>query len=266
MPATLVEFWALYNELASEGPSLTRAPLNIRLSKLFNVFADVDPGGWETIYFDDPPEWITLLDTVDMDSLHWGYFVESYPPTCLEVVSCRRSTPIFPAGNDLFEALHDHLVLLQRSLLSDLKHDRQNETYYRDGLALIEQVVNHLQPRLGATPPCNRQPAITTRDGYGIALDPGLYRPLQDDAPLLEPTFQPQAAEVARWGLAARQALDEGYPLTALKLGRDLWRYPQFLDVSHDLLKQAYTGLAQPILLARLEQKHAFRKHAGRQP
>ena len=260
LPESLFEFWTFYNELEKDNLSLMRCPINIRLSNLFDLFAAADTDVEETYYFDDPPEWITLVDTVDMGGLHWGYFVESYPPVCLPIVSYSRGSYISQVGNDLFEALHDHLFFIDRSLRFNIENDKENEASYREDLTFIDQVTSYLQPKLGGTPPWNRQPKITTRDGYGIALDPSLYRPLPNEDRLLEPECQPTSDEIERWVRAAQESLEAGFPLTALKLGRDLWRYPQFLEISHNLLKLAYTQLGQQVLLDRLEYKHAFRK------
>lgn len=48
----------------------------------------------------------------------------------------------------------------------------------------------------------------------------------------------------------ARQALRQGYPAPALKLGKDLWAFAgtRRLEYAYELLDAAYAGLRRPVL------------------
>ena len=160
LPESLLDFRSFYARLEAEGLSLSSFPFSIRLSRLFDLISGSAASIDEEYYFDDPPEWITLVDSVDSDGLHWGFFVESYPPASLPVALCRRSTPISEVGNDLFEALHHHLAGLGRSLRLDRQGDPENASFYEAALARVGSVEGRLRPHLGATPPWGRQPKI----------------------------------------------------------------------------------------------------------
>ena len=98
-----------------------------------------------------------------------------------------------------------------------------------------------------------------TRDGMGVVAPPTTYRPLslpdKKLRPLLRKQDDPRAVVEE-----ARQALRDGFPATALKLGKELW--PLYGDrkteYAYELLDAAYQALGRETLRRVL---HTHREH-----
>lgn len=233
--------------------------------------ADHDPL-WRARYYNDPPEFLTLM-TGSIDGLHWGYYLDEPGQPGLPVARYYHNDAfqIAVTGADLFEAMRLEL-----------------EYHYRDRLDYGEAVGNHERVRsllkqyatadrheqgqdyvdtYGS--PWLRRTTAPTRDDMGIVVPPGSYRPLARhdhggigivDAPqsrsltaaadpFQEWNFFPDAAEVAAMTEAALEASRAGYPGTPLKLGKDLWAYGDAFEAcSCRLLEAAYDALDRPLL------------------
>ena len=88
-----------------------------------------------------------------------------------------------------------------------------------------------------------------TQDGMGIVVHPELYRPLSaKDRALWKRLWKED--DPAALVEEARQALREGYPGTALKLGKELWAVggPNNSAYAFELLDGAYAALGREVL------------------
>jgi Uncharacterised conserved protein (DUF2228) len=262
-PADLFRFHEFLQELSRRGLSLAADPVNIGLANVFNAFregaADEDPEAFETRYHKDPPEFITLL-TGDTDGLHWGYYVDDPTFNSFPVAHYYQNDAFeLTIAADLFEAVADHLKGLYRTTEEYLETDSASAPAYRQDLQRLDAVWEILEP-YRTHEEAHRYVTAPTRDGMGIIVPTDQYRPLQEQDWFQEPLYLPTRDEVRSFRQAALEALRDGYPGTALKLGKDLWDYPAFFDFSCELLEQAYPALDRPLLKKRFDQIREFRK------
>ena len=94
----------------------------------------------------------------------------------------------------------------------------------------------------------------------GVVVPPGTYRPLSLADKQLWRRLRRESDPAAVVD-EARQALAEGFPGTALKLGKDLWavgggRHTQY---AYELLDAAYAALGREALRAVLREHRAHR-------
>jgi hypothetical protein len=76
---------------------------------------------------------------------------------------------------------------------------------------------------------------------------------------------RPRSAERDRLAVAvqqAKQAIEDGYAGSALKLGHDLWTYRDLAEPAHDLLERAYSALGRKVLRDYLKRVSSFRKRS----
>ncbi len=89
----------------------------------------------------------------------------------------------------------------------------------------------------------------STPENMGIAAPPETYRPLSLPDRKLRSVLRKEddpAAVIEE----ARQALRDGFPATALKLGKELWPLPgeRKTEYAYELLDAAYAGLGREVL------------------
>jgi hypothetical protein len=262
-PADLFRFHEFLRELTGRGLSLADAPVNVGLGNVFKAFgegdAGEDPEAFETRFYKDPPEFITLL-TGDTDGLHWGYYVDDPAFGSFPVAHYYQNDAFeLTIAADLFEAVADHLGGLYRTTEEYLETDAASA--YRQDLQRLDALREILEP-YRSHEEAHRYVTAPTRDRMGIIVPTDQYRPLQEQDWFQEPLYLPTRDEVQSFRHAALEALRDGYPGAALKLGKDLWDYPAFFDVSCELLEQAYPALDRPLLKSRLDQIREFRKRA----
>jgi len=240
---------------------------------------DWDPGGNRPRFFNDPPEFFTIA-TGHSDGLHWGYWFDD-PATLPPVVASYHhndSCEIGVDGDTIFEALRAHLEYLFRDAEDYAKDDPDNADDHgeqREALGHAREALSrfalgdraetgssyierHVKSARSA-----RKASAPTRSKIGVVVPKKLYRPLEHDG-FLSDSYKPGAADVALLVHAAKEAITEGYPGAALKLGHDLWGHAAFAEQSYDMLDRAYGSLGRKILRDYLKRVTQFRKRCAR--
>jgi hypothetical protein len=216
-------------------------------------------------YYGDPPELFTVL-AGGGDGLHWGYYLDDPAAGggCIASYYAADAFEMASDGNTLFEAVR--LLLEERYRDCDEcrtwdrahadEHEANMETI--DALrATLGQYATGDRPETGedyvgrytSTPARTDRVVANTREGMGIVVPKGKYRRLsmkdrklwarlrRDDNPrdLVD---------------EAMQALCEGFPGTALKLGKDLWAFggEHQTMYAYELLDAAYEALGRDVL------------------
>ncbi len=109
-----------------------------------------------------------------------------------------------------------------------------------------------------------RQTVAQTRDGMGIVVSRSLYKLLSGDDKFQMWNYEPTHEEVQQMTNEAMNALKEGYPPTALKLGKDLWIYQQYRAQCYALLDSAYAALGRDIVRKMLGIAKEYREYCDR--
>jgi hypothetical protein len=286
-PDDLFRFWNFARRLQPLDPLEALAePLGIVLVGPFEVLAGRFNGRtprcsqvlhWR--YFDDPPEFFTVL-AGDTDGLHWGYYLDdpgpdrvSRPTVASYYVS--DAYELSADGDSLFEAVRLAVEHAQRDNEDFLAEESENAAFYTEKLRHITR----LRERLLAVATAERTETgdeylsrysgswarsewvvARTLEGMGIVVPEGTYRPLSlSNRELWKRLRQdPDPAEVVE---EARQALRDGFPGTALKLGKDLWALTGARRTAYavELLTAAYEALGRDVLLSILQTHRAHR-------
>jgi len=200
---------------------------------------------------DDPPEFFAAF--AGDAGLRYGYWLDDpgrSPPMAVALYPDQGFEPT-RYGDDLFTALRLHL--------EDLAEDVPD-----DELAPMRQ-------RLFSDAPVRGRPGkktgrdagvvAPTQDGLGIVAPRAAYRPLKaSERQIGERIWEddPPADLIAE----ARRAAADGYPATALKLGRDLWSVPgeRHYDAACELLDLGYAGLGRDVLRTTLADHRRYRE------
>lgn len=262
-PAELSRFWEFTQELAANGLALDSPPLSIRLGNLFRVFQQQDGAltleALEDRFYKDPPEFITVL-LGDTDGLHWGYYVDepANGPSCVAHYY-HNDAYLFTVDGGLFDAVGKQAEAVRRTLREYLETDPGSASAYRRDIERIDSILERLVPLMAAAP-VQRVVTAPTRDGMGIIVPPERYAPLSAQDRFLEPRYVPDEAQVQMLRELALAALQHGYAGSALKLGKDLWDYPDYFAVSCELLEKAYASLGRHILRDRLQRGCEYRR------
>jgi hypothetical protein len=260
-PDDLVAFWEFANRLRPLEPlSAFQDTLGLALVGPFEVLAGRFDGRatrysqllhWRYHY--DPPEFFTVFAAGD--GLHWGYFLDDPPgsPSCVARYYADEPFEVTDAGDDLFEAVRQELEEQSEDCATSAAEEPEeaaaHEARRRDLDGLREHLTRWGSHRAGPVPPPRKESVVaSTRDGMGIVVARELYRPLSmpdkrlwkyllstdDPGPVVE---------------EARRALREGFPGTALKLGRELWSLgDERTAYAFELLDAAHTALGRGVL------------------
>jgi hypothetical protein len=285
LPDDFLRFWEFVNRIAPLNPlnALAEA-LGVVLVGPFEVLAGRFDGRvprhslllhWR--YFDDPPEFFTVL-AGGSDGLHWGYFLDDPPSgsACVASYYARDVYELSADGDTLFEAVRLHLEYSQADQeeyrdLDPVAGDEAETTLQRIEV-LRKQLMQFATGDRAETGEdyTERYAGVTRRDelvvaqtleGMGIVVPPAAYRPLTlDDRRLwrhLRRTDDP--ADVVE---EARKALTDGFPGTALKLGKDLWATTGPVKTAYacELLDSAYAALGRETLRGVLQTHRANRE------
>jgi hypothetical protein len=227
-------------------------------------------------YYNDRPEFFTVL-LGDGDRLHWGYFLDdpASQSGCVASYDTNDAFEWMTDGETLFEALRLHLEQQHRDCLEYRLDDPEHAAACDTTLAAVAEVRRAVQryetgdraevgeeyvEKYAAERRRARRIVARTQDGMGVVAPPATYRPLSlkdqklwkmlwsedDPAPLVE---------------EARQALRDGYPATALKLGKDLWAVggEKHMEYAHELLDAAYAALGRDVLREVLREHRTHR-------
>lgn len=273
-PEGLYRFWAWANRLSPLAPleALAEA-LQITLVGPFEVLAGRFDGRvprhslllhWR--YYDDPPELFTCLAGAS-DGLHWGYYLDdpAAGEGCVASYYAQDAFELSVDGDDLFDAVRLHL----EHCLSDHEIDGTDDDRTRDRLDTLRgRLMEHV---IGARPETGEEytdlyggasrreekVVAETMDGMGIVVPPERYRPLSLNDKRLRRRLR-SSDDPVEVAAEARQALRDGYPGTALKLGKDLWALggERRMAYAAELLEAAYDALGRSELL-RVLQTHA---------
>lgn len=287
-PDDFYRFWEFVSRLAPLDPlhALTDT-LDLTLVGPFEVLAGRFDGRvprhslllhWR--YHDDPPEFFTVLAS-GSQGFHYGYFLDDPGrlPGCVASYDPGDAHELSTDGDTLFEALRLHLEYAHGDFEAYRDGDPDHRREYQAGLAEIAELRSRLlvhatadrpefgdayTERYGGTASRQQRRLAATLEGMGIVADEGLYRPLSlPDRDLWRQLRRGVGlAEVVE---EARQAAAEGYPATALKLGKDLWATGRKRATAHalDLLDAAYEALGRESLRRVLQTHRANRTLAS---
>jgi hypothetical protein len=276
-PDDFYRFWDFLSRLAPLEPLRALDELGVTPVGPFEVLAGRFDGRvsrhslllhWR--YYADPPEFFTVL-AGDTDRLHWGYWLDDPdhgPGGCVASYYASDGLDLEANGDDLFAAVRLHLEYLHADNQTYRNEDPESADEYGRRLERLAELRERLAPFAGGsgvgdvyvqafarrTSRAGRVIA-RTRTGLGIVAPRELYRPLsRTDKPLwtyLRKTKNPRAVVEE-----ARQALHDGHPATALKLGQDLWAMggPRG-GYAEELLDEAYAALGRETL-RRVLQTH----------
>jgi hypothetical protein len=233
---------------------------------------------WESRYFNDPPEFVTVMSG-RIDGLHWGYYFDD-PADGRAVVCHYWSSDSFEFGIDgdnLFSAVRDVVERSERDFLDYMEDEPDDRDDYERDLKRLEVIRSALGRFWGTDRPERgeeyldahggsswRKPAAETRDHTGVVVPKRLFRKLPGKDPSKVWDWNPTAAEVAKLAAKAMQLLRDGFPGAALKLGKDLWAYPKHRAACYELLDAAYEALGRDHLRRLLDEARAFREHCDR--
>jgi hypothetical protein len=228
---------------------------------------------WEDRYYRDLPEFITLFNGTT-DGLHYGYYFDAPGERPPVVVHYWHSDTFQHAidGDTLFEATR-WVVEKVESDCVDMADDPDEADSCREQLDQLAAVREQLSAFWGSDRPQTgeaylsafggsswRKRTARTWDDLGIVVPRGRYRKLSAD-PFGEYRADPQRPEIEELAAEARQALRDGAPGAALKLGRDLWVWADEFPECYALLDAAYTALGREPLRRFLAEARAFREH-----
>jgi hypothetical protein len=279
-PDDFYRFWDFVNRLAPLHPLHALAePLGVVLVGPFEILAGRFDGRvprhslllhWR--YYDDPPEFFTVL--AGGEGLHWGWYLDdpAAGSGCVASYCAHDVYELTSDGDTLFDATRLHLEYLQghNDLDREIHPERGGE--YDSQQEQIDLLRDRLMQHATGDRPetgqeyterwagiSHREARVIaeTKEGMGIVVPPSTYRPMSmDDRRLwryLRRTDDP--ADVVE---EARQALRDGFPGTALKLGKDLWAATGETKTAHayELLDAAYHALGRE-MLQRVLQTHA---------
>jgi hypothetical protein len=269
-PEDLYRFWELACRLAPLDPLNALADtLGVVLVGPFEVLHGRFDGRvprrslllhWR--YHDDPPELFTALAGAD-DGQHWGYFLDdpAAPEAgCVASYYVRDAYEVTADGDSLFEAMRLHLEYTHASaemdgaadVLARLERVRTRLMAY--ATSDRDETGDEYAERWGGVSRRSEHVVAETMDGMGVVVPPPQYRPLSVDGRRLYKRLK-RGEGLDELAAEARRALAEGFPGTALKLGKDLWACvgEQQSALSAKLLEEAYTALGRAALLRVLE-------------
>ena len=207
-------------------------------------------------YYFDPPEFFTVL-AGGTDRLHYGYYLDdpSDGRGCIASYYALDAYQLSTDGDTLFEALRMELEAQYdlgegREVEARLEQfDRLRQTLARYATADRPERGDFYVETWQARTARRFRLIASTPEGMGVVAPPETYRPLAlTNAKLRSLLYkQDDPAEIVD---EARQALRDGFPATALKLGKELWPLPgeRKAEYAYELLDAAYAALGRPVL------------------
>jgi hypothetical protein len=231
-------------------------------------------------YHDDPPEFFTVMGG-GTGGFHRGYYLDDLAATecCVASYYTNAAFEMHPEGDSLFEVVRLHLERRYRDC-AEHRHNDPGDAFEREmTMRQIDEIRSRLmrlatrdRPESGADyeesyperSTRSRRVVGATREGMGIVVPPATYRPfsLKDKALWRQLRKEEALADLVA---EAEQALREGFPGTALKLGKDLWAIGGERQSKHafELLDSAYTALGRTVIRDVLRAHRAHRKLAS---
>jgi hypothetical protein len=282
-PDDLFRFWVFANRLRPLDPLTAFAEtLGLTLVGPFEVLAGRFDGRsprfspllhWR--YSLDPPEFFTVF-AGDSDKLHWGYYLDDPPdgPGCVASYYANDAFELSTLGDDLFHAVRLEVEAQFHDCEEYRVEDPEHAADYEARLARLEGLRRAVRSYATADRPENgeryvekyqsavaRAPAVIARtpDGMGVVAPPETYRPLSLADKKLR-SFLRKHDDPREIVEEARQALRDGFPATALKLGKELWPLfgKQKAAYAYELLDAAYKALGRERLrqVLRIHREH----------
>ena len=216
----------------------------------------------------DPPEFFTVAEST-ADGLHWGYWFDrpSGPPVVAAYDTEDEALRVAVEGGSLVQALVRHLEGLAERLEEDRQYDPDGADYYNEGLG---QVASARELLLGfarsdghdLTSLPVRDIVAPTTDGMGVVGGRESYVELM---PVVELARSAARGDLASVLDRAEAALRDGFPSTALQVGKAAWATAG-AQASHeravDLMARAYEGVGHSGL-AEVIREHAASRGSG---
>lgn len=234
---------------------------------------------WQDRYYDDLPEFVTLLNG-HCDGMHWGYVFDApgdRPPR----VAHYWASDTFEHGTDgtgLFTAVRGHLENSQVEFEEMAENEEEDEEYLEDAFAAVRTVRKVMTRFWGADRPEEGEEyidahsetdrseyTVETWDRLGVWVPDGLYRPLSG-TPIHHAGGKIVPKQIPKFAAEAMRLLTDGYPGAALALGRELWVFAEHRAESVRLLDAAYAALGRDVLRRWLTEANEYRTHCDKPP
>ncbi len=279
-PEDLFRFWAFANKLRPLEPlNALLEPLGIQLVGPFDVLAgrcDLHRPRLSMLlhwrYHEDPPEFFTVL-AGEEEGLHWGYYLDdplTSPPSVASYFA-REEFDLSSDGDSLFEAVRLHLEYIYLDGEELIAEDPERATEYRDEMRTLDRLRDALMVYETSERPEQGNAYVERYDNFGerathivamtaenmgIVVPPEKHRRVRLAGTRYWPYLKNNENPI-RAVEAARRALEDGFPGTALKVGKDLWAIGgrQRTDYAYELLDGAYAALDREFL------RHVLQTH-----
>ena len=274
LPDDFYRFWEFANRLSPLAPLQALSDiLDLTLVGPFEILSGRFDGRvprhslllhWR--YHDDPPEFFTALAGGD-DGLHFGYYLDDPDAGsgCVASYYAEDAFELSADGDTLFEAVRLHLEYCHGDCLIDAELSQEDADHASASLDRLDDLRGRLieyetadRPEVGEEY-TERYAGVTSRearvieetaDNMGVVVAPDLFRPLTKAGRPLWRQLCKKKHDPRDLVEEARVALAEGYPGTALALGKDLWATVIGDKMAHavELLDAAYEALGRTTL------------------
>jgi hypothetical protein len=274
-PDDLCAVWELARELRPKAPRDAFDAIALHLDGVFDVLAGKfdrkRPDGplWtHGMSYQDPPEFFTIF-WGECDGFHLGFWFDdpAEPPSCVVSYYNNDAYDLSHYPANLFLTLRRELEYSYESTLENLEYDPDDAAFYRKQLRRHDELREAIRPHMPGATKRRKQVGQEYLDRYTdqdvddskivaytwghecIAASRALYRePPADDETIWREVRSRSGA--ARWLTAAKRALQDGYPATALKLGKDIWHLASKGAVARAcvVMEAAYHALGRPLL------------------
>lgn len=272
LPDSFYTFWDLVQSLPEGEQTLVDA-MGLKLAAPFDALRDsFDPKDYDPIgaarHYNDPPELFTIFEGVnEYSELHMGYWVSRImtdsPDYMVAYHHWDNDFEINAAGEDIYFAVRFWLEMVYDEAGYSVDDDDDSGDADDDGYWATKVQLDDLRERLREVTGDDRDergyeymdlygydlylPSNTrTVDGAGVFVPYSSYRKVSYDKGYLSSSLftWETAHEYYAEGL---QHLRDGFPGSALKIGRDLWCFPQYFDIATDLMMGAYSALGRDV-------------------
>jgi hypothetical protein len=292
-PDDLFAVWELAKELRPKAPRDAFKAIALHLNGIFDVLAGqfdqkrpVGPLWTHEMSYQDPPEFFTTF-WGECDGFHLGLWFDdpAEPPSCIVSYYNDDAYDLEYYPSNLFLTLRRELEHSYESILEYLEDDPESAGSYRKQLRQHDELREALRPRMPGATKRRKQKGQEYLDRYTdqdvddsnivaytwgcecIAAPEALYRePSANDETIWKKVRT--RAGAARWLAEAERALREGYPATALKLGKDILHLaPKGAQAGAcAVMEAAYHALGRPLLaqVLRARQQQRARWDAER--
>jgi hypothetical protein len=286
-PDDLFEVWTLACKRRPDNPHAAFDAIGLRLDGVFDVLAgrfdQQPPDGplWtHAMSYNDPPEFFMIF-WGGGDGEHLGLWFDdpSEPPTCVVAYYNNDAYDLEHTPANLWLTLRCRLEWHWVGVEEYIEYDPKDLAWYDEALRQHDELREVLESWLPTEARGRTETGQVYIDRYQIdggededvigrpvvaytwgaeciAASEDLYRdPGADDETIWREVRESTGA--ARWLAEAEQALRDGYPATALKLGKDVWHLaPKEAEVDAcRVIVGAYDALGRSLLGEVLEAR-----------